>query len=111
MKPHAGQRDRVGKSGKSHGKARGSVAIGTRARRRKMLPAAATQKRSALCGAPFDLLKSAEPNYLSSAKYLMVRTIWLVYEFSLSYQETTFTSVVPSPMGMHLVCVPSNREP
>lgn len=78
---------------------------------KKPRPAAATQKRSALCGAPFDLLKSAEPNYLSSAKYLMVRTIWLVYEFSLSYQETTFTSVVPSPMGMHLVCVPSNREP
>ena len=29
----------------------------------------------------------------------MVRTIWLVQEFSLSYHETTLTSVVPSPMG------------
>ena len=49
--------------------------------------------------------------YLSSAKYLIVRTIWLVYEFSLSYQETTLTSVEPSPMDIHLVCVASNSEP
>ena len=49
--------------------------------------------------------------YLSSAKYLIVRTIWLVYEFSLSYQETTLTSVLPSPMGIHLVCVASKSEP
>lgn len=28
-------------------------------------------------------------NYANSAKYLIVLTIWLVYEFSLSYQETT----------------------
>ena len=28
------------------------------------------------------------PNYIS-AKYFIVLTIWLVYEFSLSYQETT----------------------
>ena len=28
-------------------------------------------------------------DYASSAKYLIVLTIWLVYEFSLSYQETT----------------------
>lgn len=28
-------------------------------------------------------------NYFNSAKYFMVLTIWLVYEFSLSYQETT----------------------
>ena len=30
-------------------------------------------------------------NYASSAKYLIVLTIWLVYEFSLSYHETTCT--------------------
>ena len=31
-------------------------------------------------------------NQFNSAKYLIVLTIWLVYEFSLSYQDTTCTS-------------------
>ena len=50
-------------------------------------------------------------NYLSSAKYFIVRTICEVYEFSLSYQATTLTRVVPSPIGIHLVWVASNSEP
>ncbi len=62
-------------------------------------------------GTPPSFKTGPHAAYLSSAKYLMVRTIWLVYEFSLSYHETTFTSVEPSPMGMHLVCVASNSEP
>ena len=49
--------------------------------------------------------------YLSSANYLIVRYTYIYYEFSLSYQETTLTSVLPSPMGMHLVCVASKSEP
>ena len=35
--------------------------------------------------------KSSYLNYFNSAKNLIVLTIWLVYEFSLSYQETTCT--------------------
>ncbi len=34
-------------------------------------------------------LSYAKLDYLISEKYLIVLTIWLVYEFSLSYHETT----------------------
>ena len=38
---------------------------------------------------PFGSKLIYQTNYASSAKYLIVLTIWLVYEFSLSYHETT----------------------
>lgn len=45
-------------------------------------------------------------SYEKFTKNLMVRTIWLTYEFSLSYQVSTFARVF-SPISMTFVCVES----
>src|SRR5574344_1884740 len=53
------------------------------------------------------VLYNRRVNQPSSEKYFIVRTIWLVYEFSLSYHETTCTRL----SAPTIVCVASKIDP